>query len=371
MLHAPPVCTWLPNLSSTPLTANLHFPHLPIRRPLLAIQRQAALQPNCRPQLLGQQSVGKCCAWGRGKRQPEVPKTGSNSTGPSQADSDVNKASNQFDKQQSEQQSQQRSTRQTSQQRNGQSSRQGSLPSSTTASNSGNLPNADRPKHRRDTNWEDWEDWDSDWEAPDDNDAPPDQFRKRNPRRGMGYGTPRDEYLRPMIDTLGIQYRLGFKQMEAEERVQTEFETNQWESREAVKFGGDFCCMHHTVLSVSKAVSYLALSRHVVELHWPVPSFADLGWVVTCAHVKSHRHTDLVAPYVHNCPTAQASSLCKPRIRGCNVLDHLAFWCNIACCNCLLACHCLFMSTNLCIGRPEHSTSKLSVDVCMLLESPV
>lgn len=53
----------------------------------------------------------------------------------------------------------------------------------------------------------------------------------------MGSRTPRDEYLRPMIDTIGIQYRLGFKRLEAEERVETEFLTNQWESREAVKFG--------------------------------------------------------------------------------------------------------------------------------------
>lgn len=95
-----------------------------------------------------------------------------------------------------------------------------------------------KPKHTRGAAWEDWEDWDPDWEDDSGDQAPPDQFRKNNPRRGMGSKTPRDEYLRPMIDTLGIQYRLGFKQVEAEERVQTEFETNQWESREAVKFSG-------------------------------------------------------------------------------------------------------------------------------------
>ena len=54
----------------------------------------------------------------------------------------------------------------------------------------------------------------------------------------MGTLTPRDEYLRPMIDLTGVQYRLGFKVAEAEERIETEFETNQWESREAVKFAG-------------------------------------------------------------------------------------------------------------------------------------
>ncbi len=54
----------------------------------------------------------------------------------------------------------------------------------------------------------------------------------------MGTLTPRDEYLRPMIDLTGVQYRLGFRVSEAEERIETEFETNQWESREAVKFAG-------------------------------------------------------------------------------------------------------------------------------------
>ena len=103
-----------------------------------------------------------------------------------------------------------------------------------------------KPKRARGAAWEDWEDWDPDWEDDDDTLAPPDQFRKNNPRRGMGSKTPRDEYLRPMIDTLGIQYRLGFKQVEAEERVQTEFETNQWESREAVKYSG----MHITPCAV-------------------------------------------------------------------------------------------------------------------------
>lgn len=99
-------------------------------------------------------------------------------------------------------------------------------------------PKPGKQRHSRGAAWEDWEDWDPDWDGPPGDSAPPDHFRKNNPRRGMGSKTPRDEYLRPMIDTLGIQYRLGFKQVEAEERVQTEFETNQWESREAVKFSG-------------------------------------------------------------------------------------------------------------------------------------
>ena len=59
----------------------------------------------------------------------------------------------------------------------------------------------------------------------------------------MGTLTPRDEYLRPMIDLTGVQYRLGFRVSEAEERIETEFETNQWESREAVKFAGAGDCM--------------------------------------------------------------------------------------------------------------------------------
>ena len=113
------------------------------------------------------------------------------------------------------------------------------------ASNLKHRMSSSKPKHARGAAWEDWEDWDPDWEDEVGDHAPPDQFRRINPRRGMGSKTPRDEYLRPMIDTLGIQYRLGFKQVEAEERVQTEFETNQWESREAVKFSGMcflLCC---------------------------------------------------------------------------------------------------------------------------------
>lgn len=232
MLHAPSACTWLPHLDSKALTADLHLAHLPARRPLLAIHRQPAPAQSCRPQLHSQRSAGKCCAWGRGKRQPEAPKPGDNKTRPSQPDSDVSAANKQPSDQPSAQQSAQQNTKQNSQPGPLQNNSAGIVSIDSTP------PAADRPKQNKHTNWEDWDDWDSDWEAPVDEQKPPDQFRKRNPRRGMGYAAPRDEYLRPMIDTLGIQYRLGFKQMEAEERVQTEFETNQWESREAVKFGG-------------------------------------------------------------------------------------------------------------------------------------
>lgn len=129
-----------------------------------------------------------------------------------------------------------------------------------------------KPKHTRGAAWEDWEDWDPDWEDDTGDQAPPDQFRRINPRRGMGSKTPRDEYLRPMIDTLGIQYRLGFKQVEAEERVQTEFETNQWESREAVKFAG----MHFVLLCLAQSAAFLSTRQRTQSYHVLSTSCHDL-----------------------------------------------------------------------------------------------
>ena len=144
-----------------------------------------------------------------------------------------------------------------------------------------------RQQQPRGAAWEDWEDWDPDWEGPPDDQAPPDQFRRVNPRRGMGTKTPRDEYLRPMIDTLGIQYRLGFKQLEAEERVASEFETNQWESREAVKFSGMQYLLHGTQHQNRSSVPiidmlYFALGHIMLSNK----TFRDhaYAWIAPCLH---------------------------------------------------------------------------------------
>ena len=163
----------------------------------------------CTNSVKQQRSSSKCCAW-RNRKQGQPPAQ------TPQSDSNATSSAGRTDAS---------GGQQVSQKSNG-------------VTSNGKTSDSAKQEPAQQTHWEDWEDWDSDWEAKPDDDGPRDQFRKNNPRRGMGSKTPRDEYLRPMIDTLGIQYRLGFKQFEAEERVQTEFETNQWESREAVKFGG-------------------------------------------------------------------------------------------------------------------------------------
>ena len=225
MLHAPTACIWLHCDESTAVKAAPHSAHLPIRRPLRAVQ--LTRHTSCKSQPHFRKAAGKCFAWGRGKKKPEVPQPGNDGLGPLGPQPESESAAERA--KQDRQQSMQKAVEQSSQLNSHSSSQQ---------SSNGKPSASDRRQQTQHTNWEDWEDWDSDWEAEDTRDGPPDQFRKRNPRRGMGNATPRDEYLRPMIDRLGIQYRLGFKQIEAEERVQTEFETNQWESREAVKFGG-------------------------------------------------------------------------------------------------------------------------------------
>lgn len=163
-----------------------------------------------------------------------------------------------------------------------------------------------KPKsHARGAAWEDWEDWDPDWDDDSGELGPPDQFRKVNPRRGMGSKTPRDEYLRPMIDTLGVQYRLGFKQAEAEERVQTEFETNQWESREAVKYAGMrffldcptslkavLCIFTHAVYPIRQ----LSLQRQA-EAHSRQPSLCSASLTFSSHHVNMQmRITSVSSP---------------------------------------------------------------------------
>lgn len=49
----------------------------------------------------------------------------------------------------------------------------------------------------------------------------------------------RDEFLRPMVDTTGIRYRIGFSEEEVTEEIREEFEENQQESWEGLRFGGE------------------------------------------------------------------------------------------------------------------------------------
>ena len=48
----------------------------------------------------------------------------------------------------------------------------------------------------------------------------------------------RDEYMRQMIDTKGVLNRLAINADETERGIIEEFEENQYESREAVKYAG-------------------------------------------------------------------------------------------------------------------------------------
>ena len=58
-------------------------------------------------------------------------------------------------------------------------------------------------------------------------------------RRSRSNGKPkRDEYMRQIIDTKGVLNRLAINADETERGIIEEFEENQYESREAVKYAG-------------------------------------------------------------------------------------------------------------------------------------
>ncbi|BDA48808.1 Proton extrusion protein PcxA [Coccomyxa sp. Obi] len=100
-----------------------------------------------------------------------------------------------------------------------------------------------------DDDWDDWGDWGepkvlSDWvdegQAARRNGKPSSQSRRRGRRRRDRdpHEPPRDEYLRPMVDTQGIKYRIGLNEDEVTEDIREEFEENQRESWAALKFAG-------------------------------------------------------------------------------------------------------------------------------------
>ena len=61
---------------------------------------------------------------------------------------------------------------------------------------------------------------------------------ERRRMRGGRRRNVRDEYMRPIVDAQGIANRLAWDEAEVEERVFIEAITNQYESRQAVKFAG-------------------------------------------------------------------------------------------------------------------------------------
>lgn len=112
---------------------------------------------------------------------------------------------------------------------------------------------------------EDWDDWSGPPAVPDlDDDDEAAELResiieRRRARRGRRTKV-RDEYLRPIVDATGIYNRLLIGEREAEERVFIESITNQYESREALKFAG-------ILIAVPLTVGFL-ISRLVAEPLW-------------------------------------------------------------------------------------------------------
>ena len=123
--------------------------------------------------------------------------------------------------------------------------------SSSTAPGSGTSSSADASAHAAaagageqapdsgwQQNWDGWEaEWD-DWDSSGPQEPEPTSARQKYKRMASRRG-PRDAYLRPMIDREGIRQRLTWNAAEGEDALRTEFEINQFESREAVRFGGD------------------------------------------------------------------------------------------------------------------------------------
>lgn len=115
--------------------------------------------------------------------------------------------------------------------------------------NGSNNTNANAPSTSSRSSFTDWsggvkEDWDA-WEgtpavADLDDDSEAAELReqvieRRRARRGRRTKV-RDEYLRPIVDVTGIYNRLAIGEKEAEERVFVEAITNQYESREALRY---------------------------------------------------------------------------------------------------------------------------------------
>lgn len=138
----------------------------------------------------------------------------------------------------------------------------------TTGSNQSNNKKSGRPSPW--TEWSasgpdaEWDDWSGTPVADLDDEEDIAELReqvikKRQARRGKRT-VVRDEYLRPIVDGQGIRNRLAFDERETEERVFIEAITNQYESREALKYGG-------TLIAVPLVVGFI-VSRLVAQPLW-------------------------------------------------------------------------------------------------------
>ena len=52
------------------------------------------------------------------------------------------------------------------------------------------------------------------------------------------YSTPRDAFIRPMVDLQGARARLRPNSQKAAAEIEDEFDENRWESQEALKYMG-------------------------------------------------------------------------------------------------------------------------------------
>ena len=77
-------------------------------------------------------------------------------------------------------------------------------------------------------------------------------------RRRNAQEPPRDEFLRPMVDTTGIRYRIGLNEDEMTEDIREEFEENQRESWAALRFAGEFLEATYLLPCSSQAKACLA-----------------------------------------------------------------------------------------------------------------
>ena len=93
-------------------------------------------------------------------------------------------------------------------------------------------------------------------------------IRRRRSRMGER-STVRDEYLRPIVDPTGIYNRVALGEKEAEERVFVEAITNQYESREALRYAG--------VLVGIPLVAGFAVSRIVAQPLWDFAQELDVN----------------------------------------------------------------------------------------------
>ena len=88
-------------------------------------------------------------------------------------------------------------------------------------------------------------------------------------REGRAEGTPRDAFLRPMVDYKGAKDRLGFDARRAAMEIEDEFDENRWESQEALKYGGELPASFNVKLVNLLSVSFVCPALHLMHSSCP------------------------------------------------------------------------------------------------------